>query len=156
MTNLILDNVISDPDQYVKEIIAGSFQDVQDGDKVFRGIQLRSEDELHQKIEKAYPDYKVTYNFVRQSPLNQEEPNYIHTDEMMGDKTVLLYLNKELPPGAGTTLYDYDNPMCIFYARYNRLVVFDSFIPHSRNIFKNFGEGDDARLVQVMFLKKII
>jgi len=156
MTNLILNNAIDNPDEYVSEILKEKFVDVADGDKTFKGIQIRQSDELQQKIEKAYPGYKVVYNFVRQSPLNQVEPNYIHTDEMMGDKTVLLYLNKNYPPGAGTTLYDYDNPMCIFYARYNRMVVFDSFIPHSRNIFKNFGEGDDARLVQVMFLKKII
>ena len=155
MTNLILDNAISDPDSYVKEILSGDFIDVPDGEKVFKGIQIRKDDELQQKIEKTYPGYKVVYNFVRQSPEGQAEPNYIHSDEMMGDKTVLLYLNKINPKGAGTTLYDYDNPMCIFFAKYNRLVVFDSYIPHSRNIFNNFGEGNNSRLVQVMFLKKI-
>jgi|TARA_R110000787_G_scaffold70013_6_gene155637 hypothetical protein len=154
MINLILDKVIEDPDQYVKDILKLKFQDVQDGEKLFKGIQIRKNDELQSKIEKSYPDYYVTYNFVRQSPLNQIEPNFVHTDEMMGDKTVLLYLNKENPPGAGTTLYDYDNPMCIFFAKYNRLVIFDSNIPHSRNIFENFGTGSSSRLLQVMFLKK--
>ena len=91
MINLILDKVIEDPDQYVKDILKLKFQDVQDGDKLFKGIQIRKDDELQAKIEKSYPDYYVTYNFVRQSPLNQIEPNFIHTDEMMGDKTVLLY-----------------------------------------------------------------
>jgi hypothetical protein len=79
---------------------------------------------------------------------------------MMGDKTVLLYLNKWQPIEDGTTLYKFNKvaddylPMCTFYAQYNRLVIFDSSIPHSRNIFENFGEGEYSRLVQVMFLKE--
>jgi len=37
------------------------------------------------------------YNFIRQSPFRQEEPNFIHTDEMMGDITCILYLNQFHP-----------------------------------------------------------
>jgi hypothetical protein len=36
------------------------------------------------------------------------------------------------------------------------MVAFDSDCPHSRNIFENFGEGDEARLVQVIFLEQKI
>ena len=153
MTQLIINDIIKSPDLYVKEILSGLFIDIKDGDNAFKGIQVRENDELQKKIEDIFPDYTVTYNFVRQSPLNQSEPNFIHSDEMMGDKTVLLYLNKTYPKGAGTTLYHNNLPVCVFYAAYNRMVIFDSIISHSRNIFENYGIGNDSRLVQVMFLK---
>ena len=56
MTNLILNNAIDNPDEYVSEILKEKFVDVADGDKTFKGIQIRESDELQQKIEKAYPD----------------------------------------------------------------------------------------------------
>jgi hypothetical protein len=37
--------------------------------------------------------------------------------------------------------------------RFNRLLIFDAALPHSRAIFENYGEGDDARLIQVIFLR---
>lgn len=154
MISISFDGVINNPDRYVSEILKGEFTDVPDGDKVFKGIQLRGDDELKVFAEQVFPGYKVTYNFVRQSPLNQTEPNFIHTDEMMGDKTILLYLNKTFPKGDGTTLYKGENPMCVFHAEYNRMISFDSKIPHSRNIYENYGEGESSRLVQVMFMKQ--
>lgn len=154
MISVSFDGVINNPDQYVDDILSGEFTDVQDGDNVFKGIQLRSNDELQKFAEQVFPGYKVAYNFVRQSPLNQTEPNFIHTDEMMGDKTILLYLNKTFPEGDGTTLYKGDNPMCVFHAEYNRMISFDSKIPHSRNIYENYGEGESSRLVQVIFMKQ--
>lgn len=99
--------------------------------------------------------YKADLNFVRRSPINQEEPNFIHTDEMMGDLTAILYLNKEHPEDDGTTLYYKGKKSCILKARYNRLIVFPSHLYHSRNIFENFGYAENARLIQVCFLKKI-
>jgi len=162
MTNIIIDNFLDNPNQYVIEALEKDFYDVSYGDITFKGIQKRDIDEFQYKIEGAYPEYEVTFNFIRQSPLNQEEPNYIHTDEMMGDKTVLLYLNKQHPVEDGTTLYKYNKirddylPLSTFYSEYNRAVVFDSLIPHSRNIYENFGEGEYSRLVQVIFLKRKI
>ncbi len=149
----IVEEVLAYPDMYVDDILKGEFIDVQDGDTVFRGIQLRENDELQSFVESMFPEYSTSYNFVRSSPLNQVEPNFIHTDEMMGDKTILLYLNKTFPQGDGTTLYAGEDPMCVFHAKYNRMISFDSRIPHSRNIFENYGEGDSARLVQVIFMK---
>ena len=160
MNYIMIDDFLDDPNKYVVEVLKGKFEDIADGETLFKGIQPRPIDEVQYKIEEAYPDYDVSFNFIRQSPLNQEEPNFIHTDEMMGDKTLLLYLNKFHPVEDGTTLYKFNKvsddylPMCTLYAQYNRLVVFDSSIPHSRNIFENFGEGEYSRLVQVVFLKR--
>ena len=46
MTQLIINDIIKSPDLYVKEILRGSFIDIEDGDNVFRGIQVRENDEL--------------------------------------------------------------------------------------------------------------
>jgi len=75
---------------------------------------------------------------------------------MMGDLTAILYLSKTHPEEDGTTIYDEDgNKSCVFYSRFNRMVVFDSSLPHSRNIIENFGQDEGARLIQVAFLKRL-
>ena len=156
MKFIILDNVLLNPDQYVKDIHDNEFVDIYDGKNTFKNIQPRDHtDEFARSVLKALGRrYSVAWNFVRKSPANQEEPNFIHTDEMMGDLTAILYLNKEHPDTDGTTIYDANNTKCCtFYSKYNRLVVFESKVPHSRNIFENFGEGESARLIQVAFLK---
>ena len=156
MILILSDNVIQFPDEYVKDIFENEFVDIYDGVNTFNNIQPRDhDDELALYINDLFPNYKVVWNFIRKSPKNQEEPNFIHTDEMMGDITVILYLNKEVPDDDGTTIYDKDNKKTfVTYSKYNRMIAFESDLPHSRNIYENFGEGDSSRLVQVMFLKK--
>jgi hypothetical protein len=151
---VIYDEVLSDPDSYVREVLGGDFIDVQAGDQLFKGIQPREVDEFSEFIRKRFGGV-VAYNFVRRSPAGQEEPNFIHSDEMMGDITAVLYLNRQHPEDEGTILYD-DDGVQVMKAemKYNRCVVFDSRIKHSRAVFDNFGDGDDARLVQVVFISK--
>jgi hypothetical protein len=150
------DNVLSDPDAYVKEIYCGEFIDVPDGDKTFKNIQPRKDDEFSKVVMEYFGSkFDIAYNFVRMSPYGQEEPNYIHSDEMMGDLTVILYLSKEHPDNDGTTMYDSEEkPSCVVYSKYNRMLSFTSHVRHSRNIFDNFGEGQSSRLIQVIFLKR--
>jgi hypothetical protein len=158
MNFVILDNVLIDPDLYVKDIHVGGFTDVQDGSKTFKNIQPRPHHDMFARIVMAYlgPKYAVTFNFIRKSPQGQEEPNFIHTDDMMGDITAILYLSKEHPKEDGTTIYDDQGERsCVFYSKYNRMIIFDSELAHSRNIFDNFGDDKSARLVQVVFLKKV-
>lgn len=155
MNLTILDNIIKDPKEYVSNIHLHGFQDIADGQNIFRNIQIRdNNDEFAEYIKSIFPDYEIAFNFVRKSPLNQEEPNFIHTDEMMGLITCILYLNEKEPVGNGTTIYD-DNKNILFtmHSKFNRLFCFDSDKLHSRNILENFGDGDNARLVQVIFLK---
>lgn len=157
MTLALMDNVIRNPDRYVKEILEKDFFDVQLGDQVFKGIQPRSNDDEFARFALEYfPEFVVQYNFVRKSPMNQEEPNFIHSDEMMGDLTFVLYLSKNHPKEDGTTIYDQDGNIAMtVYSKFNRVFGFESKLSHSRNIYKNFGEGDSSRLVQVMFLNYI-
>jgi len=73
---------------------------------------------------------------------------------MMGDITCLLYLNEQAPEDDGTTIYDENQkPIFTMYSKFNRMIAFTSDAPHSRNLFNNFGEGETARLVQIIFLK---
>ena len=155
MNLITFDNIIKNPLSYVEDIHLHGFQDVADGEYTFKNIQPRDKnDEFAKYVTTLFSGYKVDLNFVRKSPLNQEEPNFIHTDEMMGDITCLLYLNEQAPEDDGTTIYDDDKkPLLTMYSKFNRMIAFTSNAPHSRNLFKNFGEGQTARLVQVIFLK---
>ena len=155
MTIITIDDVLKEPKAYVRDIFDYGFQDVVDGDKVFKNIQPRDNSDAFAKFVKfIFPNYNIIYNFIRQSPLNQEEPNFIHTDEMMGDITVILYLSKNSPDDDGTIIYDERyKPLCRLYSKFNRMVAFLSSMPHSRSIPENFGHGEEARLIQVIFLK---
>lgn len=157
MNLITYDDVLKNPLSYVSEIHLNEFQDISDGENTFKNIQLRdSHDEFAEWVMSMFgSQYKVCSNFIRKSPLNQEEPNFIHTDEMMGDITCLLYLNEQAPEDDGTTIYDEDEkPLVTMYSKFNRMIAFNSDAPHSRNLFKNFGDGLNARLIQVIFLKK--
>ena len=155
MNLITFDNIIKDPLSYVSDIHLHGFQDVADGEYTFKNIQPRDKnDEFAKYVTELFSGYKVDLNFVRKSPLNQEEPNFVHTDEMMGDITCLLYLNEDAPNEDGTTVYDEDEkPLITMYSKFNRMIAFDSASKHSRNIFDNFGEAESARLVQIIFLK---
>jgi hypothetical protein len=155
MNLITFDNIIKDPLSYVSDIHLHGFQDVADGEYTFKNIQPRDKnDEFAKYVSELFIGYKVDLNFIRKSPLNQEEPNFVHTDEMMGDITCLLYLNEQAPEDDGTTIYDEDKkPLLTMYSKFNRMIAFNSDAPHSRNIFDNFGEAQTARLVQVIFLK---
>ena len=155
MNLITFDNIIKDPLSYVEDIHLHGFQDVADGEYTFKNIQPRDKnDEFAKYVSELFIGYKVDLNFVRKSPLNQEEPNFVHTDEMMGDITCLLYLNEQAPEDDGTTVYDENKkPLLTMYSKFNRMIAFNSDAPHSRNLFHNFGEADTARLVQIIFLK---
>jgi hypothetical protein len=152
----LVDDVLKEPRAYVKDIFKYGFQDVSDGVNTFKGIQPRDHgDEFALFATSYFPGYQIAWNFIRQSPFGQLEPNYIHTDEMMGDITCILYLNEYTPNADGTTMYDADGVVsCVVSSKFNRMIAFDAAIPHSRNILENFGEGEGARLIQVVFLKQ--
>jgi hypothetical protein len=150
-----IDDSLLNPKEYVHSILVEEFKDITDGVNTFKNIQPRGDDELSKLALKLFPEYVIGYNFVRKSPFGQEEPNFIHKDDMMGDITCILYLNENHPKEDGTTIYDDEEvSLCKIYAKFNRLIAFESKLLHSRNIFENFGEDNSARLIQVIFLKK--
>ena len=149
----IIDNVISDIDSYRDEILANGFNEYDTPAGLFKGVSQREGDELAEYLKVLYPKHKMSINIVRQSPYGQQEPNFIHNDSDMGDITCILYLTKNVDKLDGTTIYNEDYTVStIIKAKTNRLVIFPSYVSHSRNILKNYGEGDDARLIQVCWL----
>lgn len=153
MTTIFLTDVFENPDKYVEGIKQKGFTDFKSGENVFKNVQKLERDDVVKAIESLL-GAKLVLSFARMSPLGQKEPNFIHKDDMHGDYTAILYLNKTYPSGYGTTLYDEnDNEILVCKAKYNSLYIFPSSVKHSRNTLQNFGEGDDARLVQVMFFK---
>ncbi len=151
MTTYTFYDVLEDPDEYVSSILEKEFFDFFDGVSTFKNVLKLESDYVTDTIEDIL-DLDLVLSFARQSPENQNEPNFIHTDDMHGQYTGILYLNKVHPSEYGTTLYDEDeNPSLIYRAKYNSLFLFPSNTKHSRNMLENFGEGDGSRLVQVMF-----
>jgi hypothetical protein len=156
MNIAVFDDVLSDPKSYVQQIHRAGFTDVDYGGTLFRNIQPRdNSDEMARLLGYLFPNYVISMNFVRKSPLDQAEPNYIHSDENEGDITCILYLNENAPAEDGTTIYDSDGKkVAVLHSKFNRMVSFPSAELHSRNIYENFGTDTDARLIQVIFLKK--
>lgn len=157
MNTVVSDNVIQNPTEYLEDILSNEFVDIYDGVNTFQNIQPRdhSDEFVQAVLEFVGPFYEVVWNFIRKSPEGQEEPNFIHTDEMMGDLTAILYLSRQHPDEDGTTIYGEDGkPSIIVHSKFNRMLIFDSKLPHSRNIFENFGIDDSSRLIQVAFLKE--
>ena len=155
MNLVTFDNIIKDVNVYVNDIHKSQFQDISDGISVFKNIQPRDgNDEFGEFCLSIFPNHTINWNFIRKSPLNQLEPNYIHTDEMMGDITCILYLNKNHPVNDGTIIYDEEGKTLVtIFSKLNRMIAFNSEAPHSRSIIQNFGQGEDARLIQIVFLK---
>lgn len=153
----IFDDFMDDPDGHVDRILKKGFQNIDTNIGLFKGIHALDGDIVQKKVEAFFPFHTVAMNFARQSPIDQEEPTFIHSDAGMGDLTCVLYLSKTHPKEDGTTIYNSDNlddKSVVFYSKFNRMLVFDSHLFHSRNIFRNFGSDDTARLIQVLFLKR--
>lgn len=158
MNIIVMDEILREPDEYVQDILSNDFVDIYDGVNTFQNIQPRDfDDEFSSMVlDILGNNYEVAWNFIRKSPHGQEEPNFVHTDEMMGDMTAILYLSKTHPEDDGTTIYNMDGTKsCVIHSKFNRMAVFNSNLPHSRNIFENFGQGDSSRLIQVVFLKEV-
>jgi len=176
---LVCDDVLADPMAYRAAVLARPFNDVVWGDDVFHGIQFAEDESFPAWIVGQCPQLTPTFSFFRQSPLGQREPNYVHTDRDMGDWTAILYLNPHPVRCDGTTFWRHRatgalssdarddaalleeqqawrdptqwEAMTQVAAKFGRAVVFPADRFHSRSIPENYGTGDDARLVQVVF-----
>jgi hypothetical protein len=166
---LVIDNAIPDPAAYRAAALDLLFSDVPAGRDVFKGI-ARVPVEGLRELEAHFPGPAVA-SFFRKSPLGQLEPNFIHSDEGMGDWTAILYLNPDPPEGDGTSFWrrsangakagsvmgDEGKDLRQWErwrhveAQFGRLVVFPALLFHSRGLVDNYGYGDEARLVHVTF-----
>lgn len=168
----VFDNVLPDPIAYRNVALRSEFRTVDFGHIQFHGISATEPMALllPQWIAAQFPALRSTLTFFRRSPLNQVEPNFIHTDGDMGDWTGILYLNPDPPQGDGTDFWAHIPTGSIHGAQqtdwkdsskwrqwhhveaaFNRLVMFPSRYFHSRAIRSNYGANDGARLTQVVF-----
>ena len=171
----IFDDAVPDPMNYRYRALRLEFRTYEFGPTIFHGIATGGPcagmlSRLHSEFELLHP----SLTFFRKSPLGQVEPHFIHTDIDMGEWSALLYLNPKPKDGDGTCFWMHKDTGAIesavphersiegrnpdnwtmrkrIDAKFNRMVVFPSSYFHSRAIHENWGEGDDARLVQVAF-----
>lgn len=152
----ILDDALPDPVAYLAEARQRPYRDLTFGPDIFRGIAYAHRRDVAEIVE-AQTGARAVLSFFRRSPLGQAEPNYVHSDETMGRFSAIYYMNPDPPEGDGTKFWQRDGDGWTMTrhveARFNRLLIFDAGLPHSRAIFDNYGEGDDARLIQVLFLR---
>lgn len=156
MTIKILDNVLPDPMAYLSEVKRLSFRDLTFGPDTFKGIATSHRDDID-RVAEAETGALSVLSFFRRSPKGQAEPNYVHSDAAMGRFTGIFYLNPEPRDGDGTAFwerYGSEWKMArLVPAKFNRLLTFSAGLHHSRALFDNYGEGDSARLIQVIFLR---
>jgi GNAT superfamily N-acetyltransferase len=169
----VVDDVLPDVDAYRAAVLATPCDDVEPAPGVvFHGIHRDVDGQLPLWIQTEYPALTPMLTFARQSPAGQVEPHYIHTDVDMGDWTGILYLTAHPPPEDGTTFWRDKatgavasladapeawrdlaqwEPWHTVAAQANRLVLFPAAYLHSRALPDNYGAGDTARLIQVVF-----
>jgi hypothetical protein len=175
----IADGVIADLPAYRAAVLALPFQTVMVGPLAFHGIAPCADATLADWITARYPHARPHMTFFRQSPAGQVEPNFIHTDRDMGDWSGILYLTAHPLVGDGTSFWrdrttgatastattaadllaegvtwrerDRWDEWARVKAQPNRLVLFPGSLFHSRAIFENYGTGDEARVIQLVF-----
>ena len=168
------DDVLPDPLAYRAMALQQRFQAVQDGPVVFQRMAPCANPALMLWIVQRYPQLTPTLTFFRQGARDQPEPHYVHTDASMGEWTGILYLTPHPPEGDGTAFWrskdtgwikglqvEHDaahwfdatkwDRWHLVEAKFNRLVLFQARLYHSRAIRENYGHGDDARLTQNTF-----
>lgn len=172
----VVENFLPSPYHYRSEALKKEFQRIDFGKVIFDGLVILPLDCFVARFLKTlFPGLEPNFTSLRKSPLNQREPNYVHCDILLGNWTAILYLNPNPPKGDGTDFWEHietgavggdaESALSMFRepshgniwthveAKFNRLTLFPSKLFHSRAIFENYGEGDDARLIQVVFCK---
>jgi hypothetical protein len=152
----ILDDALPYPMAYLAEVRRLAFRDVKLGPDTFRGIATSHRADVDKAAE-AETGGVSTLSFFRRSPAGQIEPNFVHSDEAMGQFTGIYYMNPEPAEGDGTAFWERDGDgwklVRLVPAKFNRLLTFTAELHHSRALFDNYGEGNGARLIQVIFLR---
>lgn len=172
----VFSNVIENPADYRQRALSLPFESLTfEGQETYHGIAVAAHiPDIPEWIAARFPSLKPNVTFFRRSPFGQIEPAYIHSDADMGDWTGILYLNENPPEHDGTLFWRHKKTGRTeigdgftgsgefqqidrwaqwkhIQARFNQLVLFPSRYFHSRALFKNHGDGDAARLIQVVF-----
>ena len=152
---IALEPVVPDIEAYKKHVLSQEFQSWDfGGGQVFHNIAKLGDTPFSKFVEAFLPAHEEVVHFARKSPLGQQEPNYIHSDDAHCDLTAILFLSTN--PSCGTILYEEDGitPSVTIHMKEGKAFIFSAATPHSRVLEENFGDGDDARLVEIIFLKE--
>ena len=173
----VFDDVLADPSAYRHDALAHPFETHHAGGEAWPGMAVCQAPGFVDWLAGTRPGVAFTLSLLRQSPYGQLEPNFIHTDGMMGDWTAILYLSAEPAPGDGTRFWRHREtgavespsadstsvehaawrdaaqwePWHYVKAQFNRAVIFPARYFHSRALRSNYGQGQNARLIQVAF-----
>lgn len=168
----VFDDVLPDPEAYRERALRQEFGEVAIGADTFRGIASCPDADLVAALIERVPEARPSLTFFRKSPRGQLEPNYIHSDANEATFTAIYYMRPDPPVGDGTTFWRHGGvergpwneemadkarsgmfwePWRHVPAQFNRLLVFPADLYHSRAIHENYGAGDSARLIQVVF-----
>ena len=168
----VFDAVLENAPAYRAAALAQPFRDVETPAGIFSGMAACADPAVPTEIATRLPGFCGRFSCFRRSPAGQPEPHYIHTDVDMGDWTAVLYLHPHPPEGDGTSFWrdrhtqaiaaDHSTPAMWANreafdrwhhvpAVFNRLVVFPAPYFHSRGLIENYGQGHDARLIQIVF-----
>lgn len=169
---IVQDDFVRYPEVYRSLALKQEFKHIDFGHIAFDGIALANLDfGLPSRIKTHFPQLTPTLSVYRKSPHDQVEPNFIHCDVELGDWTAVLYLNPIPHPRDGTDFWESpdgarrgtaeeavqlkDPTKCKMWrhveAKFNRLLMFPADLFHSRSMYENYGEGNEARLIQVVF-----
>src|ERR1700761_2113401 len=94
---IVKDNLLTNPELYRKHALEQQYLTYDFGHCKFHGIAVSGVDRCVLQLTKEFPGFAPVLSFFRKSPLDQEEPNDIHTDIDMGSCTAILYLNPDPP-----------------------------------------------------------
>lgn len=183
---IIIDNFLESYAELKEKSINGQFEDIKspaDGvtyPLICADIPDSVKSEVQERLETIFNKVSINYIFMRKSPQGVPVPHMAHTDNSMGDFSLMLYLN-DYPEG-GTGLirhkktgiafapesedfiaiaqHDQNNPNeWALYDRSvmkeNRAAIFDAHLFHCALPVGGFGSGSESRCVLTAFFSVI-
>ncbi len=142
-------NVIADPEKYVKDILEHGFQNIGDKKEMFVNIQPRDEnDEFAKFVSKVCWNHSIKSNIVVNSDISRNMPDW---DTSGGAAIAILYLSKEDEGKLVNSIFSEGDLVCNIYSKYNRAVFFGFM---TKEIFQKFSKTNESKLCQIIFLEE--
>lgn len=179
---ITIDNFSNKFDQIKELSINGQFEDIEnpyDGvtyPHILREIPADIVSDIEDKLNDIFGQVVINAMFLRRSPKGVYVPHMAHTDNSMGDYSLMLYLNDNDNGGTGllrhkpsgityapesevfvdVVRHDQNNPdqWDVYHRsimKENRAAIFDAHLFHCALPVGGFGEGAESRCVLTAF-----
>lgn len=161
-----LRGVLADPHGVRNKVLdqIGNFQDIKAFDgEAYKRVFPYELDEVTQRLEHEFGPIAMLGSGFRLNFGKEIPNNAIHVDEGWGTHALVLYLSKA-PDGleTGTAFWPNDEhmnpwlPQRLIKEQFNKAVVYNSNIHHSRWPYEAYGDGpQNGRLIYVAFFNII-